>query len=542
MSHVSAPDGPSPVPDTRSSPASGLLIAFLLVGFGMVGSRVLGVLRTVAIGNAFGSDPELGAYWVAFRVPDLIFQVLAGATLGSAFIPVFIRLYRGEGAERAWQLASRVLTIITAATAALCVIAYIFAPWLVPLTAPDLGKDVGRHDELTGQAISLTRFMLLSPLLLAMSGMITGILNARQRFLLPALAPMLYNLGIIFGALALSDRWGVEGLATGVVLGAALHLAIQVPGLVRERMRFQPSLTFADPAVREVARLMGPRVIGLAAGQMNFVVTIFFASRVGSDTISHLNYAWLIAGLPLAIFGVTISTAVFPRLAEQVADGDLDALNRTVSRSLRTIMFLTIPATLGLILLRHPATATLLQHGEFTAADTAVVASALGWYCLGIIPQAGIEIHSRGFYALGDTRTPVTYAVVAVLLNLALSATLVGPFEHEGLAFAISAASWVEWALLYAIYNRRTGAHPGSDLRILALFALSGALMSLGLSFTLVALEGRTWFDALLQAAAGSLAGAFLYHAFAALLRVPGFAEQGERVLRLLARGRLRRP
>ena len=193
------------------SPRGGLAIAAAIVAFGFLGSRLLGVVRTAAIADAFGASPELDAYWVAFRVPDLIFQVLAGATLGSAFIPVFARLYRRDGAERAWALASNVLSLIMAATAALCLIGLIFAPWLVPLFAPGLGEDIGRSDELTDKAVDLTRLMLLSPFLLGVSGMITGILNARQQFLLPALAPMLYNLGIIFGALALSGPWGVEG-------------------------------------------------------------------------------------------------------------------------------------------------------------------------------------------------------------------------------------------------------------------------------------------------------------------------------------------
>jgi putative peptidoglycan lipid II flippase len=205
-------------------------------------------------------------------------------------------------------------------------------------------------------------------------------------------------------------------------------------------------------------------------------------------------------------------------------------------------MFLTIPATLGLILLRHPVTTTLLRHGEFTAADSAVTAAALGWYCLGIIPQAGIEIHSRGFYALGDTKTPVILAVVAVALNLVLSATLFGPFEHEGLAFAVSAASWLEWTLMYVLFSRRTGQNPAQDLYTLALFAVCGALMSLGLAVALGLMDGASRFDAVLQAVAGSLAGAALYHAFALALRVPDIAEYLERVQGLVGRLRPRRP
>lgn len=529
---ASAPAEPSPPSRTES----GLLIAAAIVAFGFIGSRLLGVLRTVAIASAFGTAPDVAAYNVAFRVPDLIFQVLAGATLGSAFIPVFARLYRRDGEARAWRLASTVLNLVTASTAALCAIAWVLAPWIVPILAPGLGHEVGREQELTDKAVELTRLMLLSPLLFAVSGMLTGMLNARQQFFLPALAPMLYNLAIIFGAVVLSGPFGIEGLAIGVVIGAALHLAVQVPGLIRERMRYTPSFDWHDPATREVGRLMGPRVLGLAAAQFNFLITIFFASKVSDDAISVLNYAWLIAQLPLALFGMALSTAVFPRLAEQVADDDLHSLHITVSRVLRVIMFLTIPAALGLAILRDPATALLLQRGEFTAGDSVVTAAALGWYCLGIVPQAGIEIHSRAFYALGDTRTPVLFAVGAVALNLVLSAALWESTGIEGLAFALSTAAWAEWVLLYVVYARRTSAPAAGDLAAIARFAVCGAFMALALALASRLFEGSGQLTNLLIAGSGGIAGAAIYAGFANLFGVPELAEAVERVTTRLGR------
>jgi putative peptidoglycan lipid II flippase len=512
------------------SRAGGLAIAAAIVAFGFIGSRLLGVVRTMAIAEAFGSSPELAAYFVAFRIPDLIFQVLAGATLGSAFIPVFARLYRRDSEDAAWRLASNVFNLVTVATAVLCVVAFIFAPLIVPVIAPGLGEDIGRSDELTGKAVTLTRLMLLSPLFFAMSGIVTGILNARQRFLLPALAAMIYNVAIIFGALVLSKPWGVEGLAIGVVAGAALHFAIQVPGLVRERMRYRLLFDWGDSAVREVARLMGPRVIGLAAAQFNFVVTVFFASKIGAGAIPNLTYAFLLAQMPLAVFGMAISTAVFPTLAEQVADEDHASLRRTVSRALRVIMFLTIPASLGLALLAEPVTRVLLERGEFTSRDTVVTASALAFYCIGIVPQAGIEIHSRGFYALGDTRTPVAFAVVAVVVNAVLSALLWQRFEHEGLAFALSTAAWAEWVLLYTFYLRRTGDSPGDDLAAIARFAMSGAVMAAVLALGLAVLDWDTGLRALVVSVAGAAAGAATYAAAASWFGVPELTEAMSRI------------
>jgi putative peptidoglycan lipid II flippase len=520
----------APTAGASSQRMGGLAVAAAIVGFGFLGSRLLGVVRASAIANAFGSAPEVEAYFVAFRIPDLIFQVLAGATLGSAFIPVFARLYREESKDRAWRLASSVLNLVTLGTAVLCVLAFILAPVLVPLSAPDLGEDIGRREELVGEAVKLTRIMLLSPFLFAVSGMITGILNARQRFLLPAIAPMLYNLAIIFGALVLSGPFGVEGLAMAVVIGAGLHLLVQVPGLVRERMRYGFALDAREPVTREVGRLMAPRVVGLAATQFNFAITTFFASRVGERTIADMNYAWLVATLPLALFAMAFATAVFPRLADAAAAGDHAELRAAVSRVLRVIMFLTIPAAVGLALLSVPVTTFLFERGKFTPLDTTITAAAVAWFCLGIVPQAGIEMHSRGFYALGDTRTPVVLAVSAVVVNLLLSALLWGPFEHRGLAFSVSLASWLEWVVLYRLYCWRTGAAAEDDLRAFATFFLCASAMALVLALAFIPFDRSGRWDTIVLGVAGAVAGGCIYVGLARWLRVPELEEAGTRL------------
>ncbi len=550
MAEAPPPPGSAPV-----SRAGGLALAAAIVAFGFVGSRLLGVVRTVVIANAFGASPELDAYNVAFRLPDLIFQVLAGATLGSAFIPVFARVYEREGSAAAWLLASRVLNLVVAATAVLCAVAFVAAPVLVPAIAPGLGEDLGRGAELKAEAVTLTRIMLASTLLFAASGMLTGMLNGRERFLAPALAPMLYNVGIITGAVVFADAWGVRGLAAGVVLGAGMHLGIQVPGVFREGFSYAPSFGWRDRAVREVGRLMGPRVVGLAAAQVNFVVTGFFASRVGASAISNMTYAWLLAGLPLALFGMAVSnmtyawllaglplalfgmavsTAVFPRLAGQAAREAADELAATVSRVLTFIMFLTVPAALGLAILREPATMLLLERGAFTRADTLMTAAALGWYCLGIVPQAGIEIHSRGFYALGDTRTPVALAVAAVGVNLALAAVLWEPFGVQGLAFAVGAASWAEWLGLYALYARRMAWNPSEEAARLGRTAVAGGSMAIVVALALVTLRPDGHVEAAITVVACALAGTAWYLGSAWMLGVPEAREVVARAASLL--------
>ena len=444
------------------SVAGGVAGAAGIVALGFLGSRLLGLLRSVAIADAFGTDPELSAYWVAFRLPDLVFQLLAGATLSAAFIPTFSRVRVRGGEAEAWRLASSVLNLIAIATAALAGLAFLLAPLIVPLLAPGLGEETGRQGELHDLAVELTRLMLLSPILFGLSGMVTGVLNARQHFLAPAVAPMVYNASIIFGAVFLAGPYGVQGLAAAVVLGSAGHLLVQLPALRAVGMHWRPSLDVASAGVREVARLMGPRVLGLAAAQLNFVVVIFFASFVSDRAISAITYAFLIAMLPVGVVGMAISTAIFPTLAEQAATHQLATLRASVSRALRLILFLAIPASAGMVLLARPAVRLLLQRGAFDAQSTDLVVPVLLLYAAGIFAHAGIEILSRGFYALADTRTPVRFAVVAVVLNVVLCAALVGPFGLRGLAAAASAAAIVEFVLLLRALDRRSG---GLDLR-----------------------------------------------------------------------------
>lgn len=428
-----------------------------IVAFGFVGSRLLGLLRQIVIARAFGTEPELAAYFVAFRLPDLVFQLLAGATLAAAFIPTFSRVRLRGGEEEAWRLASSVLNLVAIATGVLAAVAFVLAPLIVPWLAPGLGEETGRQEELRALAVQLTRIMLVSPLLFGVSGMLTGILNARQHFAAPALAPMFYNASIILAALFLAEPMGVRGLALGVVLGAAAHLLVQLPALSAVGMRWAPSLDFASEGVREVARLMGPRVVGLAAAQVNFAVLVFFASFVSDEAISAVNYAFLMAMLPVGVVGMAISTAVFPTMAAQAAAQQLDTLRASLASSLRVIVFLSAPAALGLLLLAQPAVVLLLQRGAFDAASSAVVVLALRWFALGIAASAAIEILSRGFYALADTRTPVAVAVFAMVLNVVLAGAFVSPFGVSGLAAAASVAAILECLVLWVALQRRLG-------------------------------------------------------------------------------------
>ncbi|MSQ31011.1 MAG: murein biosynthesis integral membrane protein MurJ [Dehalococcoidia bacterium] len=428
-----------------------------IVAVGFLLSRLLGVARSVAIANAFGTDPELSAYWVAFRLPDLVFQLLAGATLSSAFIPTFTRVRVERGSAEAWRMTSSVLHLVSIATFVAAAVAFVAAPIVVPWLAPGLGEATGREAELTALAVHLTRLMLLSPLFFGVSGMLTGILNARQHFLAPALAPLIYNLSIIVAATLFETRFGVAGLAWGVVIGSAGHLVVQLPALWSVGMRWTPSLDVFGEGVRDVLALMGPRVIGLAAVQVNLLAAIFFASFVSDEAISALNYAFLMMMLPVGVIGMAISTAVFPTLAQHAAARDMVLLRDALTHALRTILVLAIPASVGLVLLAGPAVRLLLQHGAFDVRSADLVVSALMVYGIGIFAHSGVEILSRGFYALSDTRTPVSAAVVAMILNVALAALLVTPFGLRGLAGAATLTAILEFALLVIALRGQIG-------------------------------------------------------------------------------------
>ena len=497
--------------------------AALLLGLAFLGSRLLGAARAVVIADQYGATVELDAFWVAMRLPDLVFQLLAGATLASAFIPVFARVLNDRGEYAAWRLASIVLNWVMIGTIAFAAVIFLAAPWIVPALAPGLGEDSGIQDAVLADAVLLTRLLLLSPILFAASGMLTGMLHARRHFLLPGISPMLYNLAIILGALALPARLGVEALVIGVIAGSAAHLLIQLPALSAVGARIRPALSLRDPAVREVLRLMGPRMLGLAAAQINLIALTFFGSLVGDSSISALNFAWLILMFPVGLFGMSLATAIFPTLAERAAEGGPDAVQQMVSRTLRFTLFLSIPASVGMLMLRESIVKTLLEHGAFDAAATQLVADALLFYSIGLFAHAAIEILSRGFYVLGDTRTPVALAVGSMLTNLILAAALVDRMELGGLALALSAATIGEAALLFALLNARLrGTLCSRELLVsLGKTVLAAALMAQVLFVLLTLLQGDPRFGAESPFAlvVGVIGGGVVYAAVCLILR-----------------------
>ncbi|MEA3339188.1 MAG: murein biosynthesis integral membrane protein MurJ, partial [Chloroflexota bacterium] len=407
-----------------------------------IASRALGLARQMVIGALFGAGSDLDAYLAAARISETVFLVITGGALGSAFIPTFAGRLTKEDHVAAWRLAS--------ATVNLALIALTVAAGLMALLAPALVRTViapGFAPPQQALTASLLRLMLISPVIFGVSGIVMGVLNAHQHFFLPALAPSLYNLSIIGGALLLGPRLGVRGIAVGVVVGAALHLLVQAPGLWHYGARYVPTLGLDDPSVREVGRLMAPRMLGTAITQLNFVVNNSLASGLGEGAVSAINYAWLLMLLPQGVFAQAVGTAAFPTFAAQAARGERDEMRRTLAATLRAVFSLCLPATVGLLALGQPLVRLLFERGAFESSSTEAVTWALAFYALGLVGHAGLEIVARAFYALHDTLTPVWVGGLAMGLNVALSLTLPGAFgsaglpPHAGLALANSAAT-----------------------------------------------------------------------------------------------------
>ena len=437
-------------------------------------SRALGLIRQIVFSLYFGAGAEMDAYVAAQRIPEMLFLIIAGGALGAAFIPTFSTRLTQEGPRSAWQLASAVINLLLVILVPLSVLFILIAPWLVrTLVAPELPPDV------QARTAELMRVMLLSVAVFGVSGIVMGILNAQQHFLLPALAPILYNVALIGGAAwgGLTDI-GMMGPAIATVVGACLHLGVQVPGLLHYHARYVPTLGLHDPGVRRVGQLMGPRVLGVAAVQINIVVTNSLASGLGSGAIASFDYAWKLMLLPLGIFAQAVGTAAFPTFSAQAARGEFDALRETVTSTMRTVIAITLPASVGLAMLGHPLIAMIFQHGAFNALATREVTWALACLSVGLIGHALIEVLARTFYALHNTWTPAAAATGAVLVNLGLGLTLPRLFFRTavppiaGLALANAAAALVEMLILLTLISRALG---GLDHR--GLLSLSGRVL-----------------------------------------------------------------
>jgi putative peptidoglycan lipid II flippase len=427
-----------------------VLNASLLVGAFFGVDKLVALARQVIIARYFGLDPVLDAYNTANNLPDLLFALISGGALAIAFIPVLSETLSREGRAPAWRLFSLVANlafVVTAAGAALLALNPLF--FVQSVVAP--GFDLAQQELVA----DLMRINLIATLLFSISGLTMGALQAQQHFLLPAAAPVLYNVGQIVGVMFLSPAFGIHGLAYGVILGAALHLGIQVPGLVRFGFRWTPQLTVRDPAVRRVLRLMGPRILTLAFINLIFIANDNLASHLGAGAVSALVYGWLILQLPQTVIGTAAGTALLPTLSEQVARGDAEGLRRLLRRAIGVLVMVLVPLTLVSLVLVRPGVRLIFEGRAFTAEHSELVILAARLFLLGLLGHSLVDVAARTFYAHQDARTPLWLAAVTLGLFVALGYVLSEVMGFAGLALANSLAFSAEAALMVVILYRR---------------------------------------------------------------------------------------
>jgi len=500
---------------------SGLVRAGVILSAAFLVSRALGYVRTVVLGAMFGTGPELDAFFAAFRVPDLIFQVVAAGAMGSALIPVIAGLFAAGERAHAWRVVATLANLLLVAMTVLATAAFIGAPFLVQILAP--GFDAAGLARTT----ELTRIMLAAPVLLSLGAVATGSLNAEGRFTAAALAPIVYNLGIIGGAVVLGPTIGVTGLAVGVVTGAAGHLLVQLPPLFGVGFRPARTIDLSDRAARRVLALLAPRALGLGASQVTFIVMTALASSLGEGAISSYTIAFAVLQIPVGVIGVPLGVVIFPSISREHALGQTASYVSMVTRSVRLLIFAMVPiAALGMAL-RTPVVELLFGYGRFDESSIASTAATLSLFLVGLPAHATIAVLARAFYARQDTRTPVAAAVVAVVVNTVLGVLLVGRLGLPGLALAIAAGAWIETSVLFVALGRRvpTFELPGI-LRVLGesiVAAVAAAVVATLVAGALTGLLGPGSPKALILVgtAIASLAGGAVYLGVALALRIP---------------------
>jgi putative peptidoglycan lipid II flippase len=425
-----------------------------LIGVATFSSRILGFIRDMVLARLFGATPAADAFFVAYRIPNLLRELFAEGSMSSAFIPVFTEYQTLKTKRDAWELASATFTTLLTIVTAVTLLGIVASPGIVWLMAP------GFHDEGEKLALTtvLTRVMFPYLLFISLAALAMGILNSMRAFAAPAFSPVFFNIFIIGCAVFLSPQLPdpIIGVAIGVVAGGAAQFAMQLPGLKWRGMlfgwRFQPT----HPGVKRIGLLMVPSLLGLSVTQINITVSTILASFFAGGP-TYLFYGMRLIQFPLGIFGVALATAILPTLSAQAARGALDELRTTVGFGLRMIFFIIVPAMLGLILLRQPIVHLFFEHGSFTRHDTIETATAVLCYAIGLWAFAGVRIIVAAFYSLQDTKTPALTAAAAVVANILFSLLLMEAMGAPGLALATALASMLNGTILMAVLNRRLG-------------------------------------------------------------------------------------
>lgn len=428
--------------------------AAILVGVFSMISRLLGILRDRILAGEFGAGEVLDAYYTAFRIPDLLYNLLILGALSAGFIPVFSALikkmkkadddsypYQEEENKEAWDLVSNILNILIIILSFFSILGFIFSPQLIKIIAP------GFSPEMQSITTTLTRIMFLSPLFLGISSLLGGVLQSFRNFLIFSLSPIFYNVGIILGALFLVPVLGISGLAWGVVIGAFMHMAIQIPPVWILGFRWRAFINFKDKNFLKIAKMMVPRTLSLAISQINLVVVTIIASTLAAGSLAVFNFANNLQSFPIGVFGISFAVAAFPTLSASAFNEK--KLVDNFSYTLRRILFFIIPSTVLLITLRAQIIRVILGTGEFSWRDTVLTINSLGFFALSLFAQASTPLLTRVFYARQNSKTPFLIGLIIVVINIFLSLFLGKRMGVAGLALAFSLSSILSFMLLW---------------------------------------------------------------------------------------------
>ena len=435
--------------------------------FTTVLAKILGYLRDVFIYGQFGQTRATDVYNAAFSIPDFLYMILVGGALCSAFIPVFTSYISTDRKSEGWQVASIIFNWVMVLLLLSIAIGCIFTPQLVRILVP------GFEAEASTMVINLTRLMFLQVLFMSLSGISMGILNSFKQFTLPALGGVIYNLGIILGGLLLAapieriwPGYGIAGYSVGVVLGAALNFFIQVPGLAKLGMRYTASFDLRNPGVKRLLWLMVPILVGLSISQVNLLVNQSLASHLAGGAVAALRTSQRIIYMPIGVFAISIAMAYYPTLTTFVANGKMDDFKQSAAFGIRSVIYICLPAAVGLIVLREPIIRFMFEFsgGKFTAAATQATGYALLFYSIGIFAYGALHVITRAFYSLQDTYTPVLAGIFSIVVNIVLSYYLVDKMAQGGLALAYSLAGIYNLLVLILLMQKKVGHWGGKQM------------------------------------------------------------------------------
>jgi putative peptidoglycan lipid II flippase len=512
-------------------------------GLATITSRILGLVRDQVLAFYFGAGDANDAFRVASRIPNLVRDLFAEGAMSAAFVPTFTRHLALHGRERAWRLASSVINALLIVTGILVVAGIVFAEPLVKIYASDYSEVPGKL-ELT---IYLARIVFPFLTMVALAAALMGMLNSLGYFFVPALSPAMFNVAIIVMSVTLipiAPSLGLQPItivAIATLVGGLGQLAIQWPPLMREGFRYRPVLDVRDEGLRRVLLLMGPGTIGMAATQINVFVNTVLATGEGTGAVSWLDFAFRLMYLPIGLFGVSIATAATPAISRMVAEQDFARIRSTLANALGLMLFLNVPATVGLVLLAQPIISVIFEHGEFTAADTVATAAALQLYAIGLVGYSIVRIISPTFYALQRSRVPVMVSAGSVLVNVVLNLALVRLMGYRGLALGTSITAILNATVQLLLLRREIAGINGMRIatslaRILAASAVMG-IFTAGAHASLVGLMPGDRLDAqILRLAITISISLMVLAASAQLLRIPEYAEARDLVLDKLRR------